>query len=95
VGWRTPAVYGEDCRARKPSTFAANCLQARRLAERGVRFIQLFHRGYNITEDPVQVHDLQATILPGIDHRRLTFLFQGRHFRLTDVEGDVVRAVLI
>lgn len=178
--------YGED--ARKPGTFAANCLLARRLAERGVRFIQLFHRGwdqhvdlpealseqcratdqpaaalvadlaargmledtlvvwggefgrtaycqgtltkenygrdhhprcftlwaagggikggyshgttdefsYNIAEDPVHVHDLHATILHclGIDHRRLTFKFQGRHYRLTDVHGDVVKQVL-
>jgi hypothetical protein len=179
-------LYGED--ARKPGTFAANCLLARRLAERGVRFIQLFHRdwdhhgklpqdlptrcketdqaaaalvtdlkqrgmlndtlviwggefgrtvycqgrltpteygrdhhprcftiwmagggilpgitlgetddyGYNITKDPVHVHDLQATILHclGIDHTKLTYQFQGRHFRLTDVAGNVVKPVL-
>jgi hypothetical protein len=42
------------------------------------------------------VHDLQATILHllGLDHRRLTFRFQGRDFRLTDVAGEVVRKVL-
>ncbi len=179
-------MYGPD--ARKPGTFAANCLLARRLAERGVRFIQLFHRGwdhhnnlpenivkvskdtdqpaaaliedlgrrglldetlvvwggefgrtvycqgkltkedygrdhhprcftmwlagggvkagvtygatddfgYNITENPVHVHDLHATILHclGIDHTRLTYKFQGRHFRLTDVHGHVVKPVL-
>ena len=179
-------LYGPD--ARRPGSFAANCLLARRLAERGVRFIQLFHRGwdqhgklpkqiagqcrdtdqpsaalildlkqrgllddtlvvwggefgrtvycqgkltaddygrdhhprcftvwlagggikpgvlhgatddycYNITADPVHVHDLHATILYclGIDHTRLTFKFQGRHFRLTDVHGNVVRQVL-
>lgn len=178
--------YGPD--ARKPGTFAYNCLMARRLAERGVRFIQLYHRdwdhhgglpkglpkmcqltdqpaaalvndleqrgmlkdtlvvwggefgrtvycqgrltkddygrdhhprcfsvwmagggvkpgitwgatddyGYNITENPVHVHDLQATILRclGIDHKRLTYQFQGRHFRLTDVGGNVVRDLL-
>jgi uncharacterized protein (DUF1501 family) len=51
---------------------------------------------YNITEDPVDVHDLHATILHclGIDHTRLTFKFQGRHFRLTDVHGKVVRGIL-
>jgi len=180
-------LYGED--ARKPGTFAANCLLARRLAERGVRFIQLFHRdwdhhgklpqdlpkrcketdqaaaalvtdlksrgmldetlviwggefgrtvycqgrltpteygrdhhprcftiwmagggvrpgitlgetddyGYNITKDPVDIHDLQATILHclGIDHTKLTYQFQGRHFRLTDVTGNVVKPVLV
>jgi hypothetical protein len=178
--------YGPD--SRKPGTYAANCLLARRLAERGVRFIQLFHRGwdqhnnlpkqiraqardtdqasgalledlhergllndtlvvwggefgrtvycqgkltaddygrdhhprcftiwmagagvkpgmsfgvtddycYNIVSDPVHVHDLHATILHllGIDHTRLTFKFQGRHFRLTDVHGNLVRPVL-
>jgi hypothetical protein len=179
-------MYGPE--SRKPGTFAANCLLARRLAERGVRFIQLFHRGwdqhtklpkqisgqardtdqpsaalvqdlkerglledtlvvwggefgrtvycqgkltaddygrdhhprcftiwmagggvkpgitygetddycYNITRDPVHVHDLHATILHtlGIDHTRLTYKFQGRHFRLTDVHGNVVKKIL-
>ena len=52
--------------------------------------------GYNIVTDPVHVHDLQATILHclGIDHTKLTFLFQGRHFRLTDVSGSVVNTAL-
>jgi hypothetical protein len=179
-------LYGPE--AKRPGTFAYNCLLARRLAERGVRFIQLFHRGwdqhtnlpkqiagqcrdtdqvsaalvqdlkqrgllddtlvvwggefgrtvycqgkltaddygrdhhprcftvwlagggikpghshgqtddfsYNITQDPVHVHDLHATILHclGIDHTRLTFKFQGRHHRLTDVHGELVKGVL-
>jgi hypothetical protein len=179
-------LYGPE--ARKPGTFAANCLLARRLAERGVRFIQLFHRGwdqhgklptqiagqcydtdqpsaalvqdlrrrgmledtlvvwggefgrtvycqgrltredygrdhhprcftiwlagggmrpgvtygetddfsYNVVRDPVHVHDLHATLLHcmGVDHTRLTFKFQGRHHRLTDVHGKVVKGVL-
>lgn len=179
-------LYGED--AREPGTFAANCLLARRLAERDVRFIQLYHRGwdqhgnlprevkkqaletdrasaalvqdlkrrgmlddtlviwggefgrtcysqgrltasnygrdhhprcftiwmagggvkpgmvygqtdafsYNIVEDPVHVHDFQATLLHllGIDHEQLTFRFQGRRFRLTDVHGEVVKPLL-
>jgi hypothetical protein len=178
--------YGPD--ARTPGTYAANCILARRLAERGVRFIQLFHRGwdqhgnlprdlrkqceqtdqptaaliadlaqrglldetlvvwggefgrtvysqgtltednygrdhhprcfpillagagikggltygetddfsYNITANPVDVHDLHATILQllGVDHTRLTFKFQGRHYRLTDVHGRVIRDLL-
>jgi hypothetical protein len=163
-------------------SFAANCLLARRLAERGVRFIQLYHRdwdhhgnlkndiklkveevdrpaaallrdlksrgmledtlvvwggefgrtpmaqgngrdhhikgfsiwmagggikggltygstddlGYNAVEDVVEVHDLHATLLHllGIDHKRLTYKFQGRDFRLTDVHGNVVRKIL-
>ena len=180
-------LYGPD--SRKPGTFAANCLLARRLAERGVRFIQLYHRGwdqhvklpknialqchdtdkpsaalisdlkergllddtlvvwggefgrtvysqgkltaddygrdhhprcftiwmagggvkpgitygetddycYNIAQDPVHVHDLHATMLHclGIDHTKLTFKFQGRHFRLTDVHGNVVKKILV
>jgi uncharacterized protein (DUF1501 family) len=179
-------LYGPD--ARKPGTFAANCMLARRLAERGVRFIQLFHRdwdqhtelpkniverakdtdqgaaalvtdlknrgllddtlvvwggefgrtvycqgkltaddygrdhhprcftiwmagggikpgitygetddfSYNITKNPVHVHDLHATILNrlGVDHTKLTFKYQGRHFRLTDVHGKLVNDVL-
>jgi hypothetical protein len=183
---RTFELYGPD--ARKPGTFAANCLLARRLAERGVRFVQLFHRGwdqhtdlpkqivgqakdtdqacagliqdlkergllndtmvvwggefgrtvycqgkltadnygrdhhprcftmwiagggvksgltygetddycYNIVKDPVHVHDLHATMLHclGIDHTKLTYKFQGRAFRLTDVSGNVVRNLL-
>ena len=183
---KTFELYGSS--ARKPGTFAANCLLARRLAERGVRFIQLFHRGwdqhsklpqqiagqaldtdqpsaalvqdlkerglledtlviwggefgrtiycqgkltsddygrdhhprcftiwmagggikpgmtygetdeysYNIVNDPVHIHDLHATIFHclGIDHTRLTFKFQGRHFRLTDVHGKIVKPIL-
>jgi hypothetical protein len=51
---------------------------------------------YNIVENPVHVHDLNATLLHlmGIDHTRLTFKFQGRQFRLTDIHGEVVRAIL-
>lgn len=52
--------------------------------------------GFNAVKDTVHIHDLQATImhLMGIDHERFTFRFQGRHFRLTDVHGEVVRSVL-
>jgi hypothetical protein len=52
--------------------------------------------GYNVVENPVDVHDLQATILHllGIDHERLTYRFQGRHYRLTDVSGKVLRSVI-
>ncbi len=50
--------------------------------------------GYNVTEHPVSVYDLQATLLHlmGVDHERLTYKAQGRNFRLTDVEGHVVKA---
>ena len=178
--------YGPD--ATKVGKYAYNCLLARRLAERGVRFIQLYHRGWdahnnapkqvpaqcrdtdrptaallldlkqrgmlddtlvvwggefgrtiycqgkltkqvygrdhhpncftywmagggvrggitygetddysvNVTKNPVHVHDLQATILHqlGIDHERLTYRYQGRYFRLTDVHGKVVEQIL-
>jgi len=52
--------------------------------------------GYNVTENPVHVHDLQATILNqlGFDHTRLTYRFQGRDYRLTDVHGKVVKEIL-
>ncbi|SMP71287.1 Protein of unknown function [Neorhodopirellula lusitana] len=180
-------LYGED--ARKPGTYAANCLRARRLAEKGVRFIQLFQPGwdhhsglagqiknscrktdqasaalvqdlknrgmlddtlviwggefgrtsycqgkltpesfgrdhhprcfsmwmagggvrpgyshgetdeysYNLVSGGVHVHDLHATIMNqmGIDHERLTYKYQGRHFRLTDVHGHVVKELLL
>jgi uncharacterized protein (DUF1501 family) len=179
-------LYGPE--ARQPGTFAANCLLARRLAERNVRFTQLYHPGwdqhgglpkairrqakdvdrasyalitdlkqrgllddtlvvwggefgrtnysqgkltptdygrdhhprcftawmagggvkpgftygatddfgYNVTENAVSVHDFQATILHlmGIDHEKLTFRFQGRYYRLTDVEGAVIKPLL-
>ena len=178
-------LYGKD--ARTPGTFAANCLLARRLCERGVRFVQLYHPGwdqhgglpgaisnqcretdqasaalvadlkqrglledtlviwggefgrtnycqgafsknfgrdhhprcftmwmagggirsgtsygatddwcYNIAENPVSVHDLHATLLHllGIDHKQLTYRYQGRRFRLTDVHGELVHDIL-
>ena len=51
---------------------------------------------YNVDADPVSVHDLHATILHllGIDHRQLTFRFQGRDHRLTDVHGEVMHQLL-
>ncbi|HUY93207.1 MAG TPA: DUF1501 domain-containing protein [Pirellulales bacterium] len=179
-------LYGPD--AHTPGTFAANCLLARRLAERGVKFIQLYHQGwdqhgglpagikrqcqetdqpsaaliadleqrglldetlviwggefgrtnysqgkltatdygrdhhprcfsiwlagggakpgtvygetcpygYNLVRDGIHVHDFHATLLHllGIDHERLTYRFQGRDFRLTDVHGRVVKEIL-
>ena len=52
--------------------------------------------GYHAVENPVTVHDLQATILHllGLDHERLTYRFQGRDFRLTDVAGNVITDVI-
>ncbi len=52
--------------------------------------------GYNIVRDPVHVHDLNATLLHclGFDHERLTYRYQGRDFRLTDVHGNVIKPLL-
>ena len=52
--------------------------------------------GFGVVEDPVHVHDLNATVLHllGLDHERLTYRYQGREFRLTDVHGRVVREIL-
>ena len=51
---------------------------------------------YNITQEAVHVHDLNATVLHlmGIDHTRLTFTYKGRNSRLTDVHGELIRAIL-
>ena len=52
--------------------------------------------GYNITSDAVSVHDLQTTLLHllGVDHERLTYKFQGRRYRLTDVHGELVKGLM-
>ncbi|HYM12225.1 MAG TPA: DUF1501 domain-containing protein, partial [Bryobacterales bacterium] len=52
--------------------------------------------GFKAVENPVHVHDLQATILRqlGIDHTKLTYRYSGRDFRLTDVEGNVIKPIL-
>lgn len=63
----------------------------------GLTFGTTDELGYNVTENPVHVHDLQATLLHclGMDHERLTFRTQGRDYRLTDVHGKVVNAILL
>jgi hypothetical protein len=63
----------------------------------GLTFGKTDDLGYNIAEDPVEVHDLHATILRqmGIDHTKLTYRFQGRDFRLTDVAGNVVEKLIV
>ncbi|MEK7254824.1 MAG: DUF1501 domain-containing protein, partial [Bacteroidota bacterium] len=62
----------------------------------GVSYGETDEIGYFPTSGKVSVHDLNATILHllGFDHERLTYAFQGRNFRLTDVEGEVIRAAL-
>jgi hypothetical protein len=65
-------------------------------ARAGLSYGETDDFGYNITRDPVHIHDLNATILHllGIDHLRLTYRSQGRDFRLTDVHGNVVKGIL-
>jgi arylsulfatase A-like enzyme len=62
----------------------------------GLSYGQTDDFSYNIVDRPVSVHDLHATLLHclGIDHEQLTFKFQGRHYRLTDVHGKIVRDLL-
>jgi len=62
----------------------------------GISYGESDDYSYNVTRDPVHVHDPHATMLQclGIDHTKLTFKFQGRHFRLTDVHGTVVKDIL-
>jgi hypothetical protein len=62
----------------------------------GITYGQTDDFSYNVTENPVHVHDLNATILHllGVDHERLTYRFQGRDFRLTDVAGEVIKPIL-
>ena len=62
----------------------------------GVTYGETDEFGYNVAKDPVSVHDFQATLLHllGIDHTRLTFRFQGRDYRLTDVHGELVNGIL-
>lgn len=62
----------------------------------GINYGKTDELGFNVTENPVHVHDLQATLLHllGFDHEKLTYRYQGRDFRLTDVHGEVVKALL-
>lgn len=64
--------------------------------KRGITYGKTDDFGYNIVENPVHIHDIQATILHlmGVDHERLTYRAQGRRFRLTDVHGEVVHDII-
>ena len=91
-GKLTPTDYGRD---HHPRCFTAW------LAGGGVKpgftFGATDDFGYSIAENPVHVHDFQATILHlmGINHEKLTYRYQGRYYRLTDVSGQVVKPILI
>ena len=62
----------------------------------GISYGQTDDFCYNVAENPVHVHDLQATLLHclGVNHEKLTYRFQGRDYRLTDVHGNVVKGIL-
>jgi hypothetical protein len=62
----------------------------------GMTFGETDDYGYNIVRDPVHVHDLNATILHllGVEHKQLTFKYQGRDFRLTDIHGELIQPIL-
>lgn len=91
---RNPALGRDRGRDHHPNAFTSW------LAGGGIRGGQTIGKtddlGYHVSEDPVHVHDLQATLLRllGIDHTRLTFRHQGRPFRLTDVDGTVITKLL-
>jgi hypothetical protein len=97
---RTPFIQG-DLKDRKrwgrdhhPYAFTV-CLAGGGV-QRGLTFGETDDLAMNVVKDPVHVHDLQATLLHllGIDHERLTYKFQGRNFRLTDVHGEIVKSIL-
>lgn len=90
-GTLTNENYGRDHHPRSFTIFMAGAG-----VKPGITYGATDEFGYNITENPVHVHDLHATILHllGIDHKRLTYKFQGRHFRLTDVHGHLVDDIL-
>ncbi|MEO8126108.1 MAG: DUF1501 domain-containing protein [Bryobacteraceae bacterium] len=91
---RTPFVQGKDGRDHNPSAFSLW------MAGGGLRGGTIFgatdEYGYRVTENPLMIHDLHATILHllGLDHERLTFRYSGRDFRLTDVHGQVIKPIL-
>jgi uncharacterized protein (DUF1501 family) len=91
---RTPTAQGKDGRDHNPHAFT--WWMAGGGVKPGFSHGASDDFGYYAAEDKVHIHDLHATILHlmGLDHERLTYRHGGRDFRLTDVEGDVVRRIL-
>jgi hypothetical protein len=85
--WNVPSL------AKEAKTYAFTLWMAGGGIRPGISYGASDEFGHNVAEKPVHVHDFQATVLHllGIDHQRLTYRFQGRDFRLTDVHGRVVR----
>ena len=93
---RTPWTDGPGTRGRNHYARSFTCLLAGAGVKGGLAHGETDDYGANIVKDPVHVHDYHATILHllGIDHERLTYRYAGRDFRLTDVDGEVVCAIL-
>ena len=91
---RTPHSGGDDGRDHHVSGYTV--WMAGGGIQGGITYGETDEFSYNIVKDPVHVHDLQATIMHqmGLDHERLTYKYQGRHFRLTDVHGNVMKQLL-
>jgi hypothetical protein len=90
-GSLTETDYGRD---HHPRCFTI--LMAGAGIRSGMTFGETDDYGYNIVRDPVHVHDLNATILHllGVEHKQLTFKYQGRDFRLTDIHGELIQPIL-
>ena len=96
---RTPfcqGIFGADNEGRDHHPYGFTIWMAGGGVKPGMTYGATDEFGFNAVEDRVSVHDLQATMLHlmGIDHERLTYRFQGRRYRLTDVEGEVVHKIL-
>ncbi|HCS50066.1 MAG TPA: sulfatase, partial [Planctomycetaceae bacterium] len=92
---RTPMVQGgNDGRDHHPNSFSM--WLAGGGIKPGITHGSTDELGFNVGEKPVHVHDLHATILHllGFNHKQLTFRFQGRDYRLTDVHGEIVKEIL-
>jgi len=90
-GKLTPTDYGRDHHGRCFTMWMAGAG-----IKPGMSYGETDDYGYNIAKNPVHIHDVNATILNqlGIDHTRLTYKYQGRNFRLTDVHGEVVKGIV-
>jgi hypothetical protein len=93
---RTPMGESRETIGRDHHIDAYTMWMAGSGVKRGFTYGQSDEIGYNVVENPVHVHDLQATVLHllGLEHTRLTFRFQGRDYRLTDVHGNVIEDIL-
>ena len=91
---RTPMSQGGDGRDHHMKGFSM--MLAGGGIKGGISYGATDELGYNAVENPVHVNDLHATLLRlvGIDHLKLTYRFQGRDFRLTDVAGEVIKGIL-